>query len=83
VTLPSKGEGGTVNTLYLYDYTKEGRGLVACFDETINEDTIREIARMKPLAAVFRDSSFASAAEKVNLAEHFRTISPETKIKVI
>ena len=68
---------------YIYDYNGEGSGLVACFDGAISEDTIQEITRMKPLTAVFRESSFASSAEKVNLAEHFRMLSPETKIKVI
>jgi len=74
---------GTVQTLYVYDYFGELSGIVACFDEKISEETIREIARMKPLATVFRDSSFAAASDKVNLAEHFRTTSPDTKIKVI
>jgi len=70
-------------TLYVYDYFGELSGLVACFDDVISEEAVKEIARMKPLAAVFRDSSFATAAEKVNLSEHFRTLSPETKVKVI
>jgi len=74
---------GSSQTLYIYDYFGELSGLVACLDEIISEETIREIARMKPLAAVFRDSSFATSADKVNLAEHFRTISPDTKVKVI
>jgi len=74
---------GTKQTLYVYDYLGELSGLVACFDDVINEEAVKEIARMKPLAAVFRDSSFATAADKVNLSEHFRTLSPETKVKVI
>ena len=74
---------GTVQTLYVYDYFGELSGLVACFDDVVSEEAVKEIARMRPLAAVFRDSSFATAAEKVNLSEHFRTLSPETKVKVI
>ena len=74
---------GTEQRLYVYDYFGELSGLVACFDEIISEEVILEIARMKPLAAVFRDSSFSTASDKVNLAEHFRTISPDTKVKVI
>ena len=74
---------GEVQTLYVYDYFGELSGLLACFDEKISEATILEMARMKPLAAVFRDSSFATAADKINLKEHFRTISPDTKLKVI
>ena len=76
--------GATVSqTLYVYDYFGELSGLVACFDDVVSEEAVKEIARMRPLAAVFRDSSFATAAEKVNLSEHFRTLSPETKVKVI
>ena len=69
--------------VYLYDYFSEVSGLVGCFSEQVSEETIKEIAKLKPLTAVFRDSSFADSQAKVNLAEHFRIISPETKVKVI
>lgn len=68
---------------FLYDYFGEISGLVACFDESISEDTIKEIAKLKPLTAVFRETSFHDSQAKVNLAEHFRILSPDTKIKVI
>lgn len=70
-------------TTFLYDYSGEASGLVACFAESISEDAIKEIATLKPHTAVFRDSSFPDSQAKVNLAEHFRTISPNTKVKVI
>lgn len=57
--------------------------LVACFDENINEAVVREIAKRKPLRVVFRDSSFGSSPEKINVSEIFKTISPDTTIKVI
>ncbi len=69
--------------VYLYDCFGDLSGLVACFDDSISEETIKEIARLKPLTAVFRDSTFPDSQAKVNLAEHFRIISPETKVKVI
>lgn len=68
---------------YLYDYFGEVSGLVACFAESVSEEAIKEIAKLKPLTAVFRESSFPNSQAKVNLAEHFRIISPETKVKVI
>ncbi len=71
------------NTVYLYGYLDEGTGLVACFDDKVPEDTIKEIAELKALTAAFKDSSFADSAEKINLSEHFRIISPDTKVKVI
>lgn len=70
-------------TVYLYDYFAEVSGLIACFAENISEDAIKQIAMLKPLTAVFRDSTFPDSQAKVNLAEHFRIISPETKVKVI
>lgn len=70
-------------TTYKYDYFGEVSGLVACFAENISEKTIKEIAKLKPLTAVFRESSFADSQAKVNLAEHFRILSPETKVKVV
>lgn len=71
------------NTVYLYGYLDEETGLVACFDNEVSEATVKEIAELKPLTAAFRDSSFKDSAEKINLSEHFRVISPNTKVKVI
>jgi adenine-specific DNA-methyltransferase len=69
--------------VYLYDYFGEVSGLIACFSSSVPEDTIKEIAGLKPLTAVFKDSSFPDSQAKVNLSEHFRIISPDTKVKVI
>lgn len=57
--------------------------LVACFSEQIPETAIRQIAAAKPLRAVFRDSSFASDSAKINVTEIFKTISPNTTVKVV
>jgi adenine-specific DNA-methyltransferase len=57
--------------------------LVACFEEHVPEEVIREIARRKPLRVVFRDSSFRNSPDKINVTEIFKTLSPETTIKVI
>lgn len=57
--------------------------LVACFEENVNETVVREIAKRKPLRVVFRDSSFGSSPEKINVSEIFKTLSPDTTIKVI
>ncbi len=71
------------NTVYLYGYLGEGSGFVACFDDDIAEASIQEIAKLKALTAVFKDSSFANSSAKVNLSEHFRILSGDTKVKVI
>ncbi len=71
------------SAVYLYDYFSEVSGLIACFANNVSEETIKQIASLKPLTAVFRDSSFVDSQAKVNLAEHFRIISPDTRIRVI
>jgi adenine-specific DNA-methyltransferase len=70
-------------TIYKYDYFGEVSGLVACFADQISEETIKQIAQLKPLTAVFREGSFPDSQAKVNLAEHFRILSSDTKVKVI
>ena len=57
--------------------------LVACFADKISEEAIKQIAEMKPLRVVFRDSSFATDAARVNVGEIFKLKSPNTTIKVL
>ena len=64
-------------------HTVDNGSLIACFDVDIPESAIRTIAQRKPLRAVFRDSSFATSPEKINVTEIFKTISPNTGVKVI
>ncbi|SHD77558.1 site-specific DNA-methyltransferase [Schnuerera ultunensis] len=60
-----------------------GNSLVACFDEDVDEELIKEIAKIEPLKAVFRDNSFKSCPDKINLEEIFEGISPNTDIRVL
>jgi len=60
-----------------------GNSLVACFDEDVSEELVREIAGEEPLRVVFRDSSFAGDAARINVEELFKMLSPTTEIKVI
>lgn len=57
--------------------------LIACFDENIPDEVIKMIAKKQPLRAVFRDSSFASSPSKINVAEIFKLMAPDTRVKVI
>ena len=57
--------------------------LIACFDENISDNVIKEIAKKQPLRAVFRDSSFANSPSKINVGEKFKLMAPDTRIKVI
>lgn len=57
--------------------------LVACFDESVPDSVIKEIAKRQPLRAVFRDSSFADSPSKINVGEIFKLMAPDTRVKVI
>lgn len=46
--------------------------LLACFTGTITDKVISAIAAQHPLRIVFRDSSFTSASQKMNLFEQFK-----------
>ena len=64
-------------------YDVDQGSLMACFEDDISEDVIRHIAQAQPLRAVFRDSSFANSADKINVSEIFKELSPHTKVKVV
>lgn len=57
--------------------------LVACFEKDLDMKTIDEIAKLQALRVVFCDNSFVDSATKINVAEHFKMIAPDTEIKVI
>ena len=46
--------------------------LIACFDDKVPENVVREIAKRQPLRAIFKDSSFSSSPEKINVEEIFK-----------
>lgn len=60
-------------------YVVNDGDLVACFDQHISEDLIVEIAKRKPDAAIFRDSSFAEAKDKINVSEIFKNFCGDDK----
>lgn len=60
-----------------------GNSLIACFDKSLDEELIKRIAKVEPLKVVFRDSSFKSSSDKINLEEIFKGISPNTDIRVL
>lgn len=57
--------------------------LIACFDEDIPDSVIKYIAKKQPLRAVFRDNSFADSPSKINVGEIFKSLAPDTRVKVI
>lgn len=82
LSMPLKTE--EINGIKVYTVNdKEIPDLIASFSENITEATIREIAKRKPLRVIFRDSSFADSPSKINVTEIFKTLSPNTTIKVL
>lgn len=57
--------------------------LIACFNDNVPESVVKEIAKRKPLRAVFRDSSFDDSPAKINVGEIFKMLAPDTRVKVI
>lgn len=79
LSLPYRSE--QINGCTVHNYNDGD--LIACFDENVPDSVIKEIAKRKPLRAVFRDSSFANSPSKINVGEVFRLIAPDTRVKVI
>ncbi len=64
-------------------YVVNENEIIACFDDNLNNDVITEIAKQKPLYAVFKDKSFATDSVGINNEQLFKTYSPTTDVKVI
>ena len=73
LSLPYKSEQIDGCTVHTYN---DG-DLIACFDANVPESVVKEIAKRKPLRAVFRDSGFESSPEKINVFEIFKLYMPE------
>ena len=73
LSMPYKSEKIDGCTVHTYN---DG-DLIACFDPNVPESVVKEIARRKPLRAVFRDSSFADSPSKINVFEIFKFYMPE------
>lgn len=73
LSLPYTSE--TINGCTVHTYNDGD--LIACFNENVPESVVKEIAKRKPLRAVFRDSSFADSPAKINVFEIFKLYMPE------
>ena len=57
--------------------------LLACFDKEISDETVKEIAKLEPIYAVFRDNCMASDSVANNFDQIFESYSPQTIRKVL
>lgn len=58
--------------------------LIACFDNNITDNVVKNIARRRPLYAIFRDESFKDSDDKINAKQTFQQLTEgHTRMKVI
>ena len=79
ITYPYSSE--VIDGCTVHDYNDGA--LMACFDEDVTEAVMREMAKRNPIRAIFRDSSFKTDADRINVEEIFKLLSPDTTVKVI
>lgn len=81
VLLSSKIEETTIAGKKVFNV--EDNYLIACFDDNVTDEVIKEIAQKKPYYFVMRDSSLASDSTAANFDQIFDTYSPDTERKVL
>lgn len=64
-------------------FTVNNGYLIACFDEDVNEEVIKDVAKRKPYYFVMRDSSLASDNVADNFEQIFQAYSKETIRKIL
>jgi adenine-specific DNA-methyltransferase len=64
-------------------FTVDETALITCFDSGVDEEFAKSLAKRNPLRVVFRDTGFPSDDIKINVMQIFKTLSPDTELKVI
>jgi adenine-specific DNA-methyltransferase len=78
--LPIRTQKFKQNTVYIVG----DNDLIVCVDQVLDADIIDDLAKLGADTAVFRDSSFATEADRIKLETHFKRLSPrDTRILVI
>ena len=79
LTLPIRRETIQGKTVFFVADT----ALMACFDDGISEELVKELAGFAPMRIVFKDTGFADDQTKINVRQIFKAMSPETEVKAI
>lgn len=64
-------------------YYVADNALVACFDNHVDINIIDEICKCNPMKVVFKDISFKTDKDKINLEERIKKLSPDTEISIL
>ena len=81
LSLPIRTENIQGKLLFLVNQPPQE--CIACFDTGVDEDLVKQLAMMKPMRVVFRDTGFATDSVKINVEQIFRQISPSTEVQSI
>lgn len=81
IELSSKIEEKYIQDNKIYDVAENF--LLACFDENITEEVVTEIAKQKPIFAIFKEGNKITDNLLINFEEIFKTYSPDTKRRVL
>ena len=83
IMLSSKIETKKINGKEVF--CVEGNYLMACFDDSVDEKTITEIAKEKPYYFVMRDPANSKDGDSLitNFEQIFTTYSPDTVRKIL
>ena len=81
IELSSKIEEKYIQDNKIYDVGENF--LLACFDENITEEVVAEIAKLKPIFAIFKEGNKLTDNILINFEEIFKTYSPDTKRRVL
>ena len=64
-------------------YSVDGDTLIACFDDNLDSEFAKEIAKLKPLRAVFKESGYKLDEDKINIDQVILQFSPDTEVRAI
>lgn len=81
LTLDLKIDEKMINNNMVYFVAENA--LVACLDNNVDLSILEEICKINPLRLVFKDESFITDNEKINMREKVKGLSPETIVSVI
>jgi len=79
LSLPIRSETIAGKAVFFVDEN----ALAACFETGINEEFVKELAKRKPLRAVFRDAGYGGDDVKINVEQIFKQLSPGTEVKTL
>lgn len=79
MTLPIVKEEIQGKTVYFVDEDT----LVACFDDDLDAELAKEIAKREPLRVVFKESSYKQDEDKINIDQVIKQFSPDTEVRAI